>query len=418
MTDTADVLAGLAAIRPDLEALYQHLHAHPELSNQEVESAARMAEGLRKAGFEVHEQVGDSTGVVGILRNGEGPVVLLRADMDGLPVLEDEKVPYRSRARGTWEGTEVPVMHACGHDHHMSAMQGAARLLAGRREAWSGTLVIVFQPAEEVVTGARGMAEQVKELVPHIDIALGQHVWPAPAGQVFSAGGPVMASTDGLHVVIHGRGGHGSQPENTVDPVVLASHIVVRLQTIVSREVAPRQMGVVTVGRISAGTKGNIIPAVAELDINIRAYDEDVRNHLKQSIVRIIDAECAAAGEPARAEYTWVTPAPVTSNDPDAATRVGAAFDTEFGDDHQPQDPVSGSEDFGLIPAAYPAPYVFWFVGGFDRETYVRAVERGTLAQDIPSNHAPNFIPEMQPTLDAGVRALVSAALAWLGKQA
>lgn len=416
MTDSTAILAGLDALRPDLEALYQHLHANPELSNQEVQSAARMAEGLRASGFEVHEQVGRSTGVVGILRNGEGPVVLLRADMDGLPVLEDEKVAYRSQARGTWQGTEVPIMHACGHDSHMACLQGATRLLAQNTEAWSGTVVAVFQPAEEVVDGAYGMAQQVKELVPHIDVALGQHIWPAPAGTVHTAPGPVMASTDGCNITIHSRGGHGSQPENTVDPVVIAAHIVVRLQTIVSREIAPQQMAVVTVGRLSAGSKGNIIPAKAEIEINIRSYDEGVRAHLKKSVERIVNAECAAAGEPARAEFEWITPAPVTDNDPEATQRLSAAFDQAFGDDHWNLVPVAGSEDFGVLGDVYPAPYVFWFFGGFPRDVYENAIANDTFAQDVPSNHAPDFIPEMQPTLDTGVKALVTAALEWLKK--
>lgn len=416
MSQTPAILEGLDALRPDLEALYQHLHAHPELSNQEVESAAQMAEGLRASGFEVHENVGKSTGVVGILRNGAGPVVLLRADMDGLPVLEDEQVPYRSQARGTWQGTDVPVMHACGHDTHMTALQGATRLLSQNTEAWAGTVVAVFQPAEEIVEGAYGMAEQVKALVPHIDVALGQHVWPAPAGTVLTAGGPVMASTDGCNVTIHSRGGHGSQPEKTVDPVVIAAHIVVRLQTIVSREIAPQQMAVVTVGRLSAGSKGNIIPARADIEINIRSYDEGVRAHLKASIERIVNAECAAAGEPARAEFEWTTPAPVTDNDPEAAARLGRAFDSVFGQDHVELVPVAGSEDFGVLGDVYPAPYVFWFFGGFPRDTYENAVANDTLAEDVPSNHAPNFIPQMQPTLDAGVTAMVTASMEWLAK--
>ncbi|MGA4507326.1 amidohydrolase [Propionibacteriaceae bacterium G1746] len=415
MTDSAtSILSGLDAIRPELEALYQHLHANPELSNQEFKSAALMAEGLRVAGFEVHENVGDSTGVVGVLRNGEGPVVLLRADMDALPVEEAEKVPYRSTARGTWEGRDVPVMHACGHDHHMTAMTGAARLLAAGKDAWQGTAVIVFQPAEEIVTGAAGMKDQVKQLVPHIDVALGQHVWPTAPGRVLTAAGPIMASVDGLHVRITGRGGHGSQPQNTVDPVVLAAHIVVRVQTIVSREVAPNQLAVITVGRLSAGMKGNIIPDSAEIEFNIRSYDEEVRAQMKQSLVRIIDAECAAAGEPATATYTWQTQSPVTHNDPDAAARVGAAFDAAFGDQHQALEPVAGSEDFGQIPDAYGAPYVFWFWGGF--KEHDEAAARGTLITDVPSNHAPNFIPDMQPTIDAGVKALVVAATQWLGR--
>lgn len=406
MNDTSAVLSGLGDVRPDLEALHRHLHAHPELSNQEVETAARLAAELRADGFQVHERVGRSTGVVGILENGDGPVVLLRADMDGLPVEEDESVAYRSLARATWEGREVPVMHACGHDTHMTGLVGAARLLARHREGWSGTLVTVFQPAEEIVDGAAGMSDDLVALIPHVDVALGQHVWPGLAGHVYTSAGPVMASTDGIVVTLHGRGGHGSQPERTIDPVVLAAHVVVRLQTIVAREVAPRQMAVVTVGSLRAGSKGNIIPDRAELEINIRAYDEDVRAHLKDAIVRVINAECDAAGG-ARADIRFVTPAPVTDNDPDATARVQAAFDAEFGEQHEPLEPVSASEDFSLLPAAWGAPYVFWMFGGFDAET---------MATSSPSNHAPNFIPVAQPTLDTAVRALVTAALAWLGR--
>lgn len=415
MTTAATVLAGLDQIRPDLESLYEHLHAHPELSNQEAKTAALMAERLRAAGLEVHEQVGASTGVVGILRNGEGPVVLLRADMDGLPVQEEEKVPYRSTDTGTWEGKQVPTMHACGHDTHMTALQGAVQLLAGSPDAWSGTLVALFQPAEEIVDGAKNMVEPLKQIVPHLDVALGQHVWPAAAGEVQTAAGPIMASTDSLKIRLSGRGGHGSQPENTIDPVVLAAHIVVRLQTIVSREVAPQDLAVVTVGSLHAGSKANIIPATAEIDLNIRAYDQGIREKLQASIIRIVEAECQATGG-ASATFEWSTATSVTDNDPEATQRLQQAFDTEFGHAHKPLTPVLGSEDFGVIAEGYGAPSVFWFFGGFDPETYYQAVERGTIAEDMPSNHAPNFIPLAQPTLDTGVRALVTGSLAWLGK--
>ncbi|MCT1459457.1 amidohydrolase [Aestuariimicrobium sp. p3-SID1156] len=402
--DATAISALIDENRTELEDLYRHLHAHPELSNQEVATARRMAEELRAIdGVEVHEQVGRSTGVVGILNNGEGPVVLLRADMDGLPVREREQVDYRSEATGTWEGEESPVMHACGHDTHMTGLVGAMRVLAALRHQWSGTVVAVFQPAEEIVDGARGMVDALRELVPHIDIALGQHVWPGAAGTVHLASGPVMASTDGLRLVIHGRGGHGSQPEMTIDPVVLASHIVVRLQTIVSREVAPQGMAVITVGAFHAGSKGNIIPPKAELDINIRSYSEQVREHLKTSIERVVNAECAAAGEGARAEFEWLTPAPVTVNDEDATVRVARAFDAAFGDRHVVLDPVSASEDFTILPAAYGAPSVFWMFGGFGDQPW-------------PSNHSPEFIPLLQPTLDTGVQALVAAALEWLSR--
>ena len=394
--DAATIQTLLHSHRDHLEELHRHLHAHPELSHQEARTAARMAEEMRRVdGVEVHEQVGEGHGVAAILRNGEGPVVLLRADMDALPVQEVEKVPHRSTVDG--------VMHACGHDTHMTSLVGAVRLLAEMRDSWSGTLLAVFQPSEEDVSGARGMTEALKALVPHLDVALGQHVWPGHAGEVMTAPGPVMASVDGLNVTLHGRGGHGSQPHMTIDPVVLAAHIVVRLQTIVSRLVDPAQSAVVTVGSIQAGTLQNIIPPTAELKINVRAYDEDVRAQVKQAIERIVLAECDASGG-ATADFEWVTSAPATDNDPEATERVQQAFDAPFGERHVPLQPVSASEDFGLLADAYGAPYVFWMFGGFTSEPW-------------PSNHAPTFIPDAQPTLDTGVQALVVGALAWLGRE-
>lgn len=404
MADLTPLLSQIDTLRPKLEELYRHLHAHPELSNAEVETAARMAQEMRNLGLEVHENVGASTGVVALLRNGEGPTVLLRADMDGLPVQEVEKVEYRSTVRASGPDGEVPVMHACGHDTHMTSLVGAVKILAGSTDAWSGTLVALFQPAEEVVNGASGMADQVKELLDgHLDVALGQHVWPAQAGTVQVRPGPMMASVDSIEVTLHGVGGHGSQPENTVDPVVLAAQCVVRLQTVVSREVKPAEMAVVTVGRMVAGTKSNIIPAKAELSISIRTYDEQVREHVKAAVVRIIDGECATTGRGASAEYRFETQAPVTDNDPEATARLQAAFDEHFGDQHELAESVAGSEDFGVIPTAFGAPYVFWFLGGFE-------------PGHLPSNHAPDFIPVVQPTLDAGVKAMVVAAMTWLGR--
>lgn len=411
------VLDDLASVRPFTEELYRHLHAHPELSDREHETARRMADELRATGIdEVHEGVGASTGVVGILRNGDGPTILVRADMDGLPVVEDEIVEYRSTQTAEVDGGIVGVMHACGHDVHMATLQGSVRLLAAHREAWSGTLVIVFQPAEETVAGARSMTDALRALVPSIDAALGQHVAPYPASQVRLSAGPIMAAVDELIVTVHGRGGHGSQPETTIDPVVIAASIVLRLQTIVSREVPSSQQAVLTVGTIHAGTKSNIIPESARLGLSIRTYDEALRTQIHAAVERIVQAECQAAGtaRPATIEHTlW---APVTDNDPGVVATLRPAFDAEFGGDVVPMERLSGSEDFSELAAAYGAPYCFWFTGGIDDARHAAAVEAGTVLTDIPTNHSPAFVPVLQPTLDTAVRAMTAAVLAHLGR--
>jgi amidohydrolase len=411
------VLDDLASVRPFTEELYKHLHAHPELSDREHATAARMADELRATGVdEVHEGVGVSTGVVGILRNGDGPTILVRADMDGLPVVEDEVVDYRSTQTAEIDGATVGVMHACGHDVHMASLQGSVRLLAQHRDAWSGTLVVVLQPAEETVGGARGMTDALRALVPSIDIALGQHVAAYPASQVRLSAGPIMAACDELIVTVHGRGGHGSQPESTVDPVVLAASIVLRLQTIVSREVPSSAQAVLTVGTIHAGTKSNIIPDTARLGLSIRTYDETLRTRIREAVERIVQGECQAAGTPQPATIERTLWAPVTDNDEGVVASLQPAFDAEFGDDVVPMERLSGSEDFSELAAAYGAPYAFWFTGGIADDRYAAAEAAGTLLTDIPSNHSPGFVPVLQPTLDTAVRAMTTAVLAHLGR--
>lgn len=405
----------LESHRPFIEDLYRELHAHPELSHREHRTAARMAELLREAGFEVHEHVG-GTGVVGILRRGTGPTVLVRADMDGLPVVEADQVPYRSTQTDEWEGQTVGVMHACGHDTHMATLHGALRILV-EQDDWSGTLVAVLQPAEETIDGARGMQEDLRRILPDgIDVALGQHVMPGAAGTVSLAAGPVMAASDHLIVTVHGRGGHGSQPEATVDPIVLAASIVVRLQTVVSRTVAPFEQAVVTVGTFHAGTKQNIIPETARFEINIRTFDEGVRARVIGAIERIVQGECEASGAPRPATIERGSTAPLTDNDPQATALVAAAFDEAFGSQHLELRPLLGSEDFSDLPAAWGAPYVYWMYGGFDPQLVAEATERGTLAASVPSNHSPTFIPVMQPTLDTATTAMVAAARAFLAR--
>lgn len=396
------------------EALYQDLHAHPELSNREHRTARLMAELAREAGYEVHEQVGESTGVAAILRNGEGPTVLLRADMDGLPVTEIEQVPYRSLERDEWDGQDSGVMHACGHDTHMTALQGALRVLADRRDEWSGTILAVFQPAEELIEGAKGMTLALRELIGSIDVALGQHIMAESAGTVHLAPGAIMATSNQLRITVHGRGGHGSQPHNTIDPIVTGAAIVTRLQSIVAREVAPEDRAVVTVGTFHAGTKANIIPAEAVFEVNTRTFDDRVEERVIGAVTRIVRAECEAAATPEPPTIEQGPRAPLTVNDADATTALQSTFDRVFGEDHRLMQPRSGSEDFAFFGRDFGAPSVFWTFGGFDPELVARAKATGQEAELIPSNHAPTFIPVMQPTLDTAVRAMSAAALTWL----
>ncbi|MGY0022211.1 amidohydrolase [Streptomyces sp. YJ-C3] len=410
------VTAGLATMKDELADLYRDLHQHPELSLQETRTAGLLAGRLRDAGFdEVIEKIG-GTGVAGVLRNGTGPVVMLRADIDALPVEEQTDLPYASRVRGVdGEGRDVPVMHACGHDMHATCLVGAVTLLARAREQWSGTLLVVFQPAEELARGARDMVEAgLFERVPKPEIVLGQHVGPLPAGFIGFGTGPVMAASDSLDVTLHGRGAHGSRPEASVDPVLMAANVVTRLQGIVGREVPPADTAVVTVGRLQAGTKDNIIPSTAELGINIRTYTPETRTLVRAAVERIVRAESKASAAVAEPTLEWLASAPALVSDPDGTRTTVAAFAAHFGQERvMPMPQVNASEDVGVFGDALGVPTVFWFWGGLETRTVVAALQEGRL-DDLPSNHSPHFAPLVEPTLSTGVEALVVAALTWL----
>ncbi|MEZ3161948.1 amidohydrolase [Microbacterium sp. BWT-B31] len=401
----------------DLEALYIDLHRHPELSFQETRTAGIVAAHLMDLGIEFEEGVGQ-TGVVAVIRNGDAPVVWLRADMDGLPVEERTGLAYASTARGTDPaGNDVPVMHACGHDMHVTAMLGALERLAATKDEWSGTIVAVFQPAEEYGSGARAMLDAgVLERYPKPDIVLGQHLTPLPAGQIGVRPGTQMAASDGLTVKLFGRGGHGSRPHSTIDPVVMAAATVMRLQTIVSREVDPRDVAVVTVGSIHAGLKNNIIPAEATLELSLRYPDDDARQRVLARVERVVRAEAAASG--AEVPPTIVTDhsLPPTINDADATTRLTRAFESAFGDGSV-VDPgmFTGSEDVSWFARDAGVPLVYWFWGGVDPEAYAAAKAADTLDSDIPTNHSPFFAPVLHPTIERGVETLVVAAREFLG---
>jgi hippurate hydrolase len=413
---TRRVLAGLETIRAWQEDVYRDLHQHPELSHQERRTGELVATHLREAGYDVHEGVG-GTGVVGIPHNGQGPTVLLRADMDALPVREQTGLPYGSTATSTdRDGRQVPVMHACGHDVHVTCLLVAARLLARERSSWSGTVVALFQPAEEAGDGAAGMVKDgLKDLVGDVDVALAQHVLPWPAGLVATRLGPVLSAADSMRITVYGRGAHGSMPQAAVDPVVLAAMIVIRLQTIISREVAPTDPAVLTVGSIQSGTKSNVIGDHAVLQLNIRSYSEQTRDTIVAAVRRIVTAECQASGSPREPDVELFDRFPPTDNDEEATKRVRAAFDELFGERVDDMALQTASEDFSDIPNALQVPYTYWGIGGSDPGAYQQAASAGRISQDIPVNHAPNFAPVVQPTLDTGTQAMVAAALAWLG---
>lgn len=413
MSTTSRVSALLNSTTLDWQdEFYRDLHRSPELSHQEHHTARKSAEKLRASGYAVHESIG-GTGLAGVLRNGNGPTVLLRADMDALPVPEQTGLDYASTTTGIDQsGAPVPVMHACGHDVHVTCLLGAAELLAAGTQHWNGTVVALFQPAEELGDGARGMvADGLADHVPKPDVVLGQHVLPSKAGTVATNAGPTLSAADSLAITVHGRGGHGSMPHTTVDPVVLAAMIVVRLQTVVSRETPPDATAVLTAGSIRAGTKNNIIPDSAVIEINLRSYDERTRRALLDAVHRVVRAECQASGCPAEPEFEHTNRFPLTDNDPGVTARVAASFTEFFGDRAGSMDPWPASEDFSEIADAFDAPYTYWGLGGTDP---ARLDAAGGQEGDVPGNHSPRFAPAPQPTLTTGTQTLVVAALAWL----
>jgi hippurate hydrolase len=397
---------------------YEDLHAHPELSLQEYESARKMAERLERMGYAVTRDVG-GTGVVGIMANGTGPIVMIRGDMDALPVTEETDLPYRSKvtAPGTG-GQPVGVMHACGHDVHQACLAGTARVLAQMRNFWSGTVMIVAQPAEEVGMGARMMIEDgLFERFKRPDYCLALHVSAnRPAGTITYTPGWALANVDSVDITIHGRGGHGSRPHETVDPIVAAAQVIVALQTIVSRRVDPLEQGVITVGSVHAGSKHNIIPNEARLQITVRSYTDEVRKILLDGIRDVTVNTCRAMGctkDPEvvirNDEYT-----PATFNDPGLTEAAAGVFERLLGSDNViMDDPVMGGEDFGLYSKHLEVPgFIFW-LGAVKTAVYEASQQPGGPA--LPPIHSSKFVPDPIPTIRTGVRSMSSLALSLLG---
>jgi amidohydrolase len=409
-----NVLTTLSTMLPDLESVYKDIHSHPELSMQENRTAGIAAERLRAAGYEVTTGVG-KTGVIGVLRNGEGPTIMLRADMDALPVREATGLPYASNVTGQQNGKSVPVMHACGHDMHVTWLIGVATLMAKSRNAWRGTLIPLFQPAEETAAGAQAMIDDgLFKRFPKPSAILGQHVMVGSSGEIGTRSGVITSAGDSFEIRMFGRGAHGSMPQASIDPVIMAASTVLRLQTIVSREIAPTDAAVVTIGSLQSGTKENVIPDDAVIKLNVRTFDEDVRKRVLAAIERIVNAEAEASRAPKKPEIKPLDRYPLVKNDPEATKRAVGAFRSYFSPDRVKEtQPTSASEDFGSFGTEWQSPSVFWFVGGTDPETYAKAKSSGTLAE-LPTNHNPRFAPVIHPTLEAGVEAMVVAAQAWL----
>ncbi len=401
------------ALLPELEKIYLDLHANPELSLQEVRTAGIAADWMKQLGIEVHTGIG-KTGVVGLLKNGDGPVILLRADMDALPVKEKTDLPYASTATGVDRfGQSVSIMHACAHDMHVTWLMAVMKLLSDSRDSWRGTVMAVFQPAEEIGAGASGMlADGMVKRFPKPTVCLGQHLVPLPAGQIGYRCGTAMSAADNWEVKMFGRGAHGSQPQNSVDPVVMASATVMRLQTVVSREVAMMDSAVVTVGTIQSGLNENVIPDEAILRLNIRSFKEQVRQRVLASVKRIIEAEATASDAPKAPSFTTISQFPLTINDEAATRRTVEGMAKHFAATPvELPEPLTGSEDFGLFGTAWNVPSVFWLIGGTDHGIWQASQEKGA---PLPVNHSPFFAPVIHPTLKTGVQAMLGAAYAWL----
>ncbi|MBA3941929.1 MAG: amidohydrolase [Sphingopyxis sp.] len=407
---------------PSLMAIYKDLHANPELSFMEVRSAGILAAETRKLGFEVTEKVG-GTGIVAVMKNGPGPVVLLRADMDGLPVTEQTGLPGASKVRVTTkEGVETGVMHACGHDTHMTAWVGIARLMAANKAKWSGTLVMIGQPAEERGAGARMMLEDgLYARFPKPQYALAFHdAAQFPAGAIGYTPGYALANVDSVDILVKGLGGHGAYPQTTKDPIVLASRIVGALQTLVSREISPLDSAVVTVGSFHAGAKHNIIPDEARLQLTVRSYSDEVRSHLLDGIARIAKGEAIAAGMPedrmpeVKIEKDEFTPS--TFNTPDFTEEMAAYLKTQFGEARVVQiPPVMGGEDFGRFSRDDKdiKSLILW-VGGVPQAEYDAAKKEG---RTLPSLHSPFWAPDAPAVISTATEALTSMAMKLMPKE-
>jgi hippurate hydrolase len=399
---------------PALDALYKDIHAHPELAFSETRTAARLASEMRTLGFEVTEHVG-GTGLVAVLHNGPGPVVMVRTELDALPMREQTGLPYASQVQTEWNGRQTYVAHSCGHDSHMAAWVGAARTLVTLKSSWRGTLMFIAQPAEEAGGGAAAMVKDgLFTRFPKPDYAFALHTGPYAYGQVRYRPGVYSANADSIDITFKGRGGHGAIPNATIDPVLIAARFVVDVQAVVSREKDPLEAGVVTIGAIQGGSAGNIIPDQVVVRGTIRDYDTGVRSKLKAGVERVARAEAAMAGAP-DPEITISPVADAVVNDPSLTTRIGQVFKAAFGDNALlDARPVTTSEDYSEFVKAGVARSTYFQIGIYDPARVASAAAGGP---PLPVNHSPLYAPVPEPTIRTGVEALTLAVLAVLGPQ-
>jgi hippurate hydrolase len=399
---------------PDAHSLYVELHQNPELSGHEMQTASKLGAHLKNAGYDVTEHVG-GTGLVAILKNGAGPTILLRTELDALPVEEKTGLGFASKVRAKDDaGHDVPVMHACGHDVHMAALLGTAEIMAKSKDTWHGTLILIGQPAEETISGANAMIRDgLFTRFPKPDVAVALHVGNTlPAGMVSITPGIYNTNADSIRITIYGKGGHGAAPHTTVDPVVIAARTVLALQTIASREVKPGEMAVITVGYLQAGTKNNIIPDKAEMALTVRTYKQDVRKQVLAAISRIAKAEAEAAGAPREPLVEHYEGTDLVYNNPALAERLRAPLEAALGKDKVvTSEPIAPSEDFSYL-TGQGIPGFYFSLGGADPEKFAQAKAEGTM---LPSNHSPFFAPDVDPALHAGIAAEVAVLRNLLG---
>ncbi len=407
VAQTAASSKEIDAVYPQAHDFYVNLHQNPELSAHETQTASKLAARLRNLGYDVTERVG-GTGVVAILRNGTGPTVMLRTELDALPVEEKTGLPYASKVHMKDNtGQDVPVMHACGHDLHMAALVGTAAIMARSRDTWHGTLMLIGQPAEETIGGAKAMIDDglfVRFPKPSAGVAL--HVGnDLPAGQVGITPGIYNTNADSLRITIYGKGGHGSAPHTAIDPILSAARTIVALQTIVSREVRPGEMAVVTVGYIRAGTKNNIIPDQAEMGLNVRTRNAEVRKQILAAITRITKAEALAAGAQQEPLIEHTEGTNLVYNDPALAQRLRSPLQSALGKDNViATEPISSSEDYSAF-IEQGVPSLYFSLGGADPQKFAEANAAG---KTLPSNHSPYFAPDVAPSLRTGIAAEVA----------
>lgn len=397
----------IANFYPDAHKLYIDLHENPELSSHETVTATKLATRLRNLGYDVTEHVG-GTGIVAVFKNGTGPVIMLRTELDALPVEEKTGLPYASKVHTKDDaGRDVPVMHACGHDLHMASLIGTAAIMASSRQTWHGTLILIGQPAEETIGGASGMVKDgLFTRFPRPDVIVALHVGNLlPAGKIGIVPGIYDTNADSLRITIYGKGGHGASPHTTVDPIVIAARTILALQTISSREVKPGELAIVTVGYIHAGTKNNIIPDTAELGLTVRTYKAEIRKQVLAAITRITKAEAAAAGAPREPSIEDYEATDAVYNEPALARRLEEPLEAALGKDNVVMDePHTASEDFSIF-VEQGIPGFYFNLGGADPQKLAEAKAAGT---NLPSNHSPLFAPDVDPALHRGIAAEVA----------